>query len=457
MVPLNATESTMPLPATDARSPNELAPGSFLRIEPDAAVHAHDAAEPHPIGRSGKYTEPVFPPPDVDPTVIARLAGWERFAALALRIDPPAQAAPDSDLHAVMSDCLESLGRQNEAAWFTWDSGLYGCIVPEMDPGAAETLARRIQSELSAQRVETVSIGISAFPQLDFDCVAVLRNACKALDHAAFSGPVSIVFFDAVSLNISGDHYYQRGDYDAAIAEYRAALRLDAVNVNVHNSLGVCLAQRGELTEARLSFEEVLRIDPDEAMAVYNLGVVHLLEKDKARALTCFRQAFALDDHTFEIPFRIGKLLSEGKAYAEALNFLQTAVALRETSAPAHSLMGRCLACLGRSEEALAAYKRAIKFNPNDAAALSALGTLYDARGENPDICLTFSRQSVALVPDNGLFRLRLARLYHKHNQLEQALVEYETAKALGCDARQQIAEIQEMLNAAEDDRQYCA
>lgn len=447
----------MPLPVTDARPHNELASGSFLRIEPDNAVHARNAAVPAPIDRSGKHVEPLSPPPAVDQTIISRVDGWEQFAALALRIDPPAQAEPDSALHAVLSDCLESLARQYRAAWFNWDGGLYGCIVPGMDPDAAEPLAQKIQSEMAEHRVETVSIGISGFPLLDFDRAAVLRNACKALDHAAFSGPISIVLFDAVSLNISGDHYYQTGDYDSAMAEYRDALRLDADNINVLNSLGVCQAQQGDLTEARVSFEAALRIDPNEAMAVHNLGVLHLLEKDKSRALDCFRQAFALDNRTFEIPFRIGKLLSEEKAYAEALDFLQTAIALRETSAPAHSLMGRCLACLGRSEEALAAYKKAIKFNPNDAAALSALGTLYDTRGENPDICLTFCRQSVALAPNNGLFRLRLARLYHKHNQLEQALAEYENATTLGCDARQQIAEIQERLGAAEDDKQYCA
>jgi tetratricopeptide (TPR) repeat protein len=453
-VPFNATESPMPLPATDAHPHNEFAPGSFLRIEPDAAMSADES---NPIGRSGKCMEPLFPPPEVDQTIITRLDEWERFAALAVRIDPPAQAAPDSALDAKLSDCLESLARRNGAVWFAWDTGLYGCAVPDMDPGGAVTLAQSIQSELAEHRVETVSIGISGFPLLDFDPAAVLQNACKALDHAAFSGPHSIVPFDAVSLNISGDHYYQSGYYDAAIAEYRAALCLDAVNVNVLNSLGVCLAQQADLIEARALFEEAMRIDPDESMAVYNLGVLHLIEKDKAGALTRFRQAFALDNRTFDIPFRIGKLLCEDKAYAEALNFLQTAVALKEASAPAHSLMGRCLACLGRSEEALAAYKKAIKFNPNDAAALSALGSLYDARGENPDICLTFCRQSVALAPDNGLFRLRLARLYHKHNLLEQALDEYETAKALGCNAHQQIAEIQELLNAAEDDKQYCA
>jgi len=120
-------------------------------------------------------------------------------------------------------------------------------------------------------------------------------------------------------------------------------------------------------------------------------------------------------------------------------------------------LLGRCRASLGQTHPAIAAYQRAVKINPYDAAALSALGSLYDVKGENPEICVTFCRQSVALAPDNGLFRLRLARLYHKHNQLERALAEYESATALGCDASHQIADIQEQLAAGNKGEQCCA
>jgi len=393
----------------------------------------------------------------VEARVLARLAGWQQFAALAVRVDPPAISTPDGPLHTILSACLEALAAQWGGHWFAWGDGLYGCALPGIDIDAAQTQAVGIQSDLAKTRVETVSIGISRFPLLDFDSAAALQNACKALDHAAFFGPAAIVVFDAVSLNISGDHFYQSGAYDDAVAEYRAALRLDAANGNVHNSLGVCLAQQGKSAEARTAFEEAHRIDPNEAMGIYNLGVLHLLEKNNAQALLCFRKALAVDNRTFDIPFQIGKLLIEEQAYPEALNLLQAAAALREGYAPVQTLIGRCLDCLGRREEAITAYSKAIKNNPNDAAALSALGILYDTRGENPEICLTFCRQSVAVAPENGVFRLHLARLYHKHNQLEDALAQYETAAELGCDARLQIDEIRDLLDAAEDDRQCCA
>jgi Flp pilus assembly protein TadD len=349
------------------------------------------------------------------------------------------------------------MAAERAGVWFPWTSGLYGVALPSVETRAAEAFARRLQTELAQSCLGAISIGISSFPQLDYSAPDMPQNACKALEHAAFFGPGHVVTFDAVSLNISGDYFYQEGNLEQAIAEYRNALRLDPANVNVHNSLGICLAQREDRGGARAAFETVRVLDPGEAMAVYNLGVLCLLEKDAAAALEWFRQAYGLTTQIFEIPFQIGKLLSERKAFEEAIPFLEKAIAIRTTSGPAHTLLGRCRASLGQTHPAIAAYQRAVKINPYDAAALSALGSLYDAKGENPEICVTFCRQSVALSPDNGLFRLRLARLYHKHNQLERALVEYESATALGCDASHQIADIQERLAAGDKDKQCCA
>ena len=120
------------------------------------------------------------------------------------------------------------------------------------------------------------------------------------------------------------------------------------------------------------------------------------------------------------------------------------------------SMLGKCLVMLKKVPEAADAYKKAVKLNPYDAAALSALGTLYDKVGENPEICLTFCRQSVSLAPDNGAYHKRLARLYHKYDHLEQALASYEKAVELGQDCQRHIIDIRDRM-ASEDKKQCCA
>lgn len=437
-------------------TPNGTSMTSLLRTGPESAIKARTQAPQMPEGELSDAA-PLFPPPEPPSDFLSTLTGWERFAAMAIHIDPPVKGSDDQQLHDAVRSSLESMAQQHETAWIRWDDALYGCAVKEIDARSAVEMAQQLRGKLSEKHLDTVSIGVSEFPLDRYDRKSTLLNACKALDHAAFFGPDSMVRFDAVSLNISGDHAYQAGRMEEAIDEYRAALRLDEKDVNVHNSLGVCLAQTGDVDAARASFETSLALDPKEAMAAYNLGVLSLLRNENRDAMRYFETAYAADDQIFDIPFHIGRLLAEEGAYKKARRYLDAALLLSQTSAPAFNCLGKCLRALGHDKEAITAYKKAVKINPMDASALSALAVLYDAKGENPDICLTFGRQSVALAPENGDFRMRLAELLHKYDKLDEALEMYESAAALGQEVGQLITEIQTRIEAIEEKKRRCA
>ncbi len=392
-----------------------------------------------------------MPPEGIDPALMDRLAHWPSFSVLAIRIDSPVSDEVQQDqLQPVLERLLNALqSRQKGAAWFPWRPGLFGCVFPGVRGEEAAGLAAALQADLAAERPETISIGIAAFPLISFNRTQSLTNACKALEHAAFFGPGSTVIFDAVSLNISGDQHYQAGDMGAAIAEYRAALRLDPHNVNVHNSLGVCMARIKDFGAARECFQAALTIDTDDSMAVFNLGILKRLSDEPEEALTLFNTAHALAPRSFEINLQLGALLVERERWPEALPFLETAVELQPDNARAYCWLGQCMTGLERFTEAIQALTRAAKLNPNDAAALSALGALYAARAENPDVCLALCRQSVLLAPRNGLYRHRLGCLYKQYDRLDEALAEFASAAALGFDSSAQIDEIRQLIQTA--------
>jgi tetratricopeptide (TPR) repeat protein len=318
-------------------------------------------------------------------------------------------------------------------------------------------MARKLQEGLAKHRIETLSIGISSFPMGDYSWRDSMLNACKALDHAAFFGPGAVVVFDAVSCNISGDKYYQNGRLDRAMAEYRAGLAMDSSSVNLLNSLGVCLAKCDEREKAKAAFETALQLDPNEAFAEYNLGVISVLNHEPDRALVHLKKSYASNRETFEIPFQIGKVLSDQGRHAQAKEYLETALGMRKDNAAVHRMLGECHAATGNHHEAMSAYRNAVKLNPNDATALSALGALYAATDENPDICMAFLEQSIAIDPENGLFRHRLARFFQERNQLRKALQTYEKAVDLGHDSSRQITELRDQIENDGDNRKRCS
>jgi tetratricopeptide (TPR) repeat protein len=376
----------------------------------------------------------------------------ESFAAMAVRIDAPTQNndAADNDhdakRHLDVARSIDGVCQSENGIWGQLSDAIFGCFFYKKERTPALQLAEKIQNQLNDRAGHTVSIGIAFFPTGDYKKNQILDNAAKALDHAAFFGPNSKVVFDAVSLNISGDNLYQKGDIEGAIEEFKAAIRLDPSNVNVHNSLGVCYGTMNVYDQALAAFEKAIQIDPEEAMALYNAGLVHMLQDEKDKALAYFLDADGKEKDIFEVVLHIGKIYMELKNLDQGKRFLEKATEIKPESGLAFRYLGECYTAMNRIDEAITAYKTAIRKNPNDADALSALGYLFDLQGENPEITTIFCQQSVDISPNNGLFRYRLGNLYLKRNQLEDALEQLIKADELGHDAKELIQKITNLM-----------
>jgi Flp pilus assembly protein TadD len=370
----------------------------------------------------------------------------EAFCACAVRIATE-NGAPDAEAPPgilAVAGAVDAACRQENGIWGMIDSDLFGCFFPEKTDTFGETAAGMIRKGLPEKDRPPVIIGSAAFPSYSFEKDRVLENACKAVDHACFFGPDSSVAFDDVSLNISGDKIFQRGDIPAAVEEYKKGLEINERNINLRNSLGVCYGLLDRLDLAKQEFAAAVCCDPREPMSLYNLGLIHLLLGDRKKALDFFQKARELDDEVFEVNYHIGQLLLEMEDGDAALPYLNRALELDASSAQVHRGFGDYYLSRNQLENAVAAYKKAVKLNPNDAAALSALGAVYDMRDENTEIATLYCEKSVQLSPEEGLFYLRLGRLYLKEDRVNEARIAFKTATELG----QQAPEI-----AGEDSR----
>jgi tetratricopeptide (TPR) repeat protein len=378
-----------------------------------------------------------------------QLKAVERFAAIALRLDTGSEAAPPGIELPTLLEAARGLDRLCLKADGFWGVEERGLLVGFLPLGTAEeglAAARSLQDKIRSRAGRTITAGVAVHPTLNYAVHETAENARKAVDHAAFFGPGARVVFDAVSLNISGDRYFERGDTETAIQEFRRALCLDPANVNVHNSLGVCHAVQGDYEQALSEFSAAAALDAQDYMAAYNTGMVHRLLGRRETALESLQKAVSRRADLFEILFQVGKLQLELDRPQAAREHLERASRLRSKSGGVYRYLGDCYDALNLPDKAIAAYKKALQFNPSDPAALSALGCLFDRKGENPEISLVFCRESVALAPENPVFHHRLGLLHLKQNRLEDALSQFEAAAGLGWDAAEEIRRVRERM-----------
>jgi tetratricopeptide (TPR) repeat protein len=431
---------------------------SFLLYKTDAK---HDNGADQGISAPGsERIRKAFPElldgKDFIENAVARLKSSERFDAMVIKIDKITDTGDATEPNGKIerwldvAKIIDVMCRHENGIWGRLDQGMIGCFFNPKNQTTSLKLAEKIKNSLAESNHGTVSIGMASYPTLGFKKEEILDNAAKALDHAAFFGPASVVAFDAVSLNISGDNLYQHGDIDGAVREYKTAILLDPSDINIRNSLGVCYGISGDYEKALKEFKQALKLNPDEVMVLYNIGLVNMLTGKNQKALEYFLAADRKkEDDIFEVAFQIGKVYLALENPKTAKEYLEKAVTLNPESGPALRSLGECCGALNMTDEAIFAYKKAIRQNPNDAQSLSALGYLFDLLGENPEITTIFCQQSIDISPENGLFRHRLGSLYLKRNQLEDALVQFEKAHELGYNSRDSIKKIKKLMKDA--------
>jgi len=291
-------------------------------------------------------------------------------------------------------------------------------LIPDIDPEDAKQQVQSIREyylQLFGENAE-LAFGVAAWPCLDFNKSEVPGNCLKALLHSSYLGPGRTVFFDHISLNVSGDFFFDEGDYRAAIREYRRGLRLQAGDLNLMNSLGVALIECGQERQAAICFQEVLAQDSGNYMALVNLGHVQHALGRKGMALAMFEQAYRTlgtrSDAAQELLVPLGKLYAEFGEHGRA-----QAVFERWQSCPGsenefllHRLLAQSYYANGLFEEAIQACQKALRLFPQDSVSLSTLGLLYVEQGEGNDIGLNLCRKALALDNFNPDHWYRLGR-----------------------------------------------
>lgn len=371
---------------------------------------------------------------------MSRLDDVSLFGTAVVEIDGiqseahPACEIVTRDIQLKVAQSIDAIIQPVDGLWGLLDNATFGCFFPGCNPLETEELTRNIKRLLAADCHRTVTIGIAVFPTLEYKKDQILDNAGKALDHAKFFGTDSLVCFDAVSLNISGDRLYDAGNYNRAINEFNTALSLEIKDANLHNSLGVCYGVTGEFRKALDQFTTAIDLDSNETLAHYNAALVHLILGEKDHATTHLLEADKRPHKLHEVALQLGKLYLEKNELDKSRSYLEKAANLQPESASVNSLLGECFAALGLTEEAIVAYKKALRLNANDAISLSGLGWLYSKMDKNADIAKSFCQHSTEIAPQNGLYRHRLGIIFYKEGRFKEAKQEFQAAAEMGYD-----------------------
>ncbi len=352
----------------------------------------------------------------------------EKFICLILRVSST-KNKKNKNTEDLFEKTFHTVLKQDRGIWQRISQNIYAIAFWDYDnKNEAETILKSLIEKMTAAMDIDICVGASWFPFNDYSKFDTFDNAVKALDHAAFFGKNSFMFFDPISIHIFGDRLYQLGHIESASIEYQKGLELDKTNITLINSLGVCYGLINMLDKAKDEFKKVINISPNEITSIYNLGLVYDLTNDNKKAVQYLKKANSIDNNIFEIELLLGSLLYKTDEIKRAVFHIKKAIEIKNESSSALRIMGEIFLKQNKLPEAVLNFSKAIKINPSDAISLSGLAKVYEMQNKNIDIALSFAKKSVKLDPDNPIFRTRLGQIYLKQEKHDLAQKEFDMA-----------------------------
>jgi len=262
-----------------------------------------------------------------------------------------------------------------------------------------------------------------------------------------------------------GMEFWRSTRYGDAEAEYRAAIRLDPQDADLHGALAPCLSDEGQNEEAVAEAKEALRLAPNSETAHYGLGYVLLAKRDLPGAEAELREAIRLsaDDDNAHVALAnvlwgkgdcegaipeareairldqgsswahstLGSLLGSCKGdWTAGIGEIREGLRLNSNDETVHSTLASALRAKGDLDGAISEYREALRLNPKRDYLHSSLGTAFGQKGDW-DGDIAEQREALRLNPNNASAHDDLGFALYKKGDLPGALGEFRAAYTL--------------------------
>jgi tetratricopeptide (TPR) repeat protein len=237
------------------------------------------------------------------------------------------------------------------------------------------------------------------------------------------------------------------GNYSEALKEFSIAMERTDQNP-IHNDLnyfiGVCKNNLGDFEGAIQNFNALLRIDPSNFPAKLKLGIALHNHKMWDKAVSLYKKILLANPHYADIHYNLGlSLLGKGRI-SEAITSFERAVQVNQGYLQARVKIVVAHIYLGNFNTAFEDLIPLAENNPGYADIQYYLGITYVARDEIENAIESF-RRALDINPSYKDAKVKLGALYCYSGQFEEGIRELEGVSSLDPDDKAIIMAIKAM------------
>ena len=189
----------------------------------------------------------------------------------------------------------------------------------------------------------------------------------------------------AQAYRIRGKVKYDKGQYEAAIADLNEALRIKPDDFKAYDNRGVAKSRLRQYKSAISDFDAALRIKPDSATAYRNRGTAKALLKQYEAAIADFDAALRIKPDEAKVWFGRGAAKYQLKQYEDAISDFDAALRIKPDYFAAYRGLGAVKTLQGQYEAAIADFDAALRIKPDEAEIYFLIGSAKHMLGRNEE------------------------------------------------------------------------
>ncbi len=218
---------------------------------------------------------------------------------------------------------------------------------------------------LGKWKYKQVVLGLSAFAALTILTVLTWfqvgywRDSFTLFDHA-----VKATEENDVAYNNRGTIYYEKGEYDMAIADYNKAVAISPRYIEAYYNRAKVYNATKQYELAISDYSKAIEINPKLTEAYINRGSIYKTTGQYALAISDYDKAIELNPTLAEAYNNRGAAYYAKGEYALAISDYSKAIELKPDFAWAYFNKANACEIAGRAKEAVEAYKGFIQYAP---------------------------------------------------------------------------------------------
>lgn len=220
-------------------------------------------------------------------------------------------------------------------------------------------------------------------------------------------------------------------EFENAIADYDAALKLDQYNTEAYLKRGTAKYQLQNLEGAMKDFAVALEINPALYEARFNIGRVYYRTQDYNKAVENMRAAIRFADERSDYHFELARAEYKAGLYSDSYNNFSRAIDLRDNYYDAFYGKGLAAMNLAHYDAAIECFDKVLNSNLRYENSNYYKGIAEYQLGQY-DAAIKDFNVALAESPDDGLLYNFRGKAYEQLGNKNAAKKDYKAAKNLG-------------------------